>query len=263
MTRTLIIVPAFNEEANLGRTLAALREHHPAADVVVINDGSTDATGAVARAHGVAVLDMPFNVGIGAAVQSGLMYARRQGYDLALQVDGDGQHPAGEIRKLLERIGRGDCDVVIGSRFVQRSAYRGSITRRAGIAVFAAVNTMILRRRITDSTSGFRVFNRAAIQFLADEYPHDFPEPESVVTLARNGFVVVEEPVEMVARQGGRSSITLLRSVYYMCKVMVAIVIGATRRRRRPHAQSADDLHRGERPGDAARHPAHPRSKAS
>ena len=228
-----MIVPALNESANIARVIHSLREEVPGADIVVINDGSADDTGAIARANGAAVIDMPFNVGIGAAVQAGILYARRCGYDVAIQVDGDGQHPPSEVPKLTERIARGDCDMVIGSRFVQRSGYRGSLSRRTGIAVFWLVNAVLIRRRITDSTSGFRAFNRAAIEFLAVEYPHDFPEPESIVTLCRNGFRVVEVPVEMRARQSGRSSITFVRSVYYMMKVLIAMTIGATRRRSR------------------------------
>jgi glycosyltransferase involved in cell wall biosynthesis len=227
----VIIIPAFNEAANVGRLLASIRSHQPGADVVVINDGSSDSTAEVARGEGVDVLDLPFNVGIGAAVQAGLLYALRNGYRVAIQVDGDGQHPASEIAKLLNRLDQGDCDVAIGSRFFERTQYRGSLVRRAGIAIFSGVNSLLLGRRISDTTSGFRAFNRRAMQFLAADYPHDFPEPESIVTLCRNGFQVAEVPVEMIPRQGGRSSITLARSIYYMLKVMIAIVVGATRPR--------------------------------
>jgi glycosyltransferase involved in cell wall biosynthesis len=227
----VIIIPAFNEAANLGSLLASIHSHQPGADIVVINDGSSDSTAEVARAEGVDVLDLPFNVGIGAAVQAGLLYALRNGYRVAIQVDGDGQHPASEIAKLLGRLDQGDCDVAIGSRFFERTQYRGSLVRRAGIAIFSGVNTLLLGRRISDSTSGFRAFNRRAMQFLAADYPHDFPEPESIVTLCRNGFRVAEVPVDMMPRQGGRSSITLVRSIYYMLKVMIAIVVGATRPR--------------------------------
>jgi len=230
---TLIIIPAFNEASNIARVIGSIREHVPDADILVINDGSSDDTGRIAREQYVNVIDMPFNVGIGASVQAGLLYALRRGHSVAIQVDGDGQHPSSEIGKLTTRLEKGDSDLVIGSRFVERSGYRGSLTRRTGIAIFWMVNAMLLRRRITDSTSGFRAFNRAAIEFLAGDYPHDFPEPESIVTLCRNGFRVVEVPVEMQARQHGRSSITLLRSVYYMMKVLLAMMIGATRSRRR------------------------------
>jgi glycosyltransferase involved in cell wall biosynthesis len=227
----IIIVPAFNEAANLGQLLASIRAEQPAAAVVVVNDGSTDATADIARGCGVDVLDIPFNVGIGAAVQAGLLYTLRNGYAVAVQVDGDGQHPASEIAKLLRRLGEGDADVVIGSRFSEPTPYRASLLRRTGIAIFAGVNRLLLRRHIHDTTSGFRAFNRRAVEFLAVDYPHDFPEPESIVTLCRNGFRVAEVPVGMMPRQGGRSSITLGRSFYYMLKVMIAIVVGATRTR--------------------------------
>lgn len=232
--RILFIVPAYNEEANLAAVIQGLRDHYPADDILVVNDGSTDDTGHVARQAGALLLDLPFNLGIGGAVQSGLLVAKRHGHDVALQFDGDGQHTPDEIAPLLARLEAGDCDVVVGSRFVERSAYRTPAARRTGIAILSLVHRMVLRRRITDPTSGFRAYNRGAIEFLAEEYPHDYPEPESIVTLIRNGFRVVEVKVEMKPRQGGRSSITFWRAVYYMFKVLVAIGIGATRTTRRP-----------------------------
>lgn len=231
MQGLLIIVPAFNEAANLGQLLASIAIHQPGADVVVINDGSADGTAQIAREGGAQVVDLPFNVGIGATVQAGLLYAIRNDYGVAIQVDGDGQHPPTEIAKLTRRLDDGDCDVVIGSRFLERTQYRGAFTRRAGIAIFSLVNRLLLGRRIADATSGFRAFNRRAMEFLAADYPHDFPEPESIVTLCRNGFRVVEVSVDMKPRQGGASSITLVRSIYYMLKVMIAIIVGATRPR--------------------------------
>jgi glycosyltransferase involved in cell wall biosynthesis len=186
----------------------------------------------VARGLGVHVLSLPCNLGIGGAVQTGLLFAREHRYEVAVQFDGDGQHRADQVSALLAPLQAGEADVVIGSRFLQKSEYRAPLARRIGIAVFAWVNSLVLRRRITDSTSGFRAYDAAAIGFLAREYPHDYPEPESVVTLARHGFVVREVPVQMRERQGGRSSITLLRSIYYMLKVLIAIVVGATREKR-------------------------------
>jgi glycosyltransferase involved in cell wall biosynthesis len=232
--RILFIVPAYNEQENLSAVIAGLRNRHPAADILVVNDGSTDDTGNVARRAGALLLDLPFNLGIGGAVQSGLLYAQRNGHDIAIQFDGDGQHTPDEIDPLLARLEQGDCDVVVGSRFVERSGYRAPAARRAGIAILSFAHRIVLRRRISDPTSGFRVYNRAAIEFLAEEYPHDYPEPESIVTLTRNGFRVVEVKVEMQPRQGGRSSITFWRAIYYMLKVLVAIGIGATRTTRRP-----------------------------
>ena len=233
MSRILFIVPAYNEEENLAEVIAGLRKRYPAADVLVVNDGSTDDTSGVARRSGALLIDLPFNLGIGGAVQSGLLYARRNGHDIAIQFDGDGQHTPDEIAPLLARLDRGDCDVVVGSRFIERSAYRAPVARRTGIAILSLAHRIILRRRISDPTSGFRAYNRPAIEFLAEEYPHDYPEPESIVALTRNGFRVVEVKVEMKPRQGGRSSITFWRAIYYMLKVLVAIGIGATRRTRR------------------------------
>lgn len=238
------MVPAFNEELNVGPVIDALRSQYPEARVVVINDGSLDRTATVARAHSATLLDLPFNLGIGGAVQSGLLYARREGFDIAVQIDGDGQHDAHEAAKLIERVEHGECDVAIGSRFVEKTSYRAPLGRRLGIATFAMVNRLILHRRIEDCTSGFRAFNRSAIEFLSEDYPHDFPEPESIITLCRNGFRVIEVPVQMHPRAAGRSSITLVRSFYYMAKVLLAIAIGATRRRRIP--RSAPEPLRGE-----------------
>lgn len=231
MARIVFIVPAYNEQASLPATVQDLRTYWPTADIVVVNDGSADATATVARTLGVVLLDLPFNLGIGGAVQTGLIFAAQQNYEVAIQFDGDGQHRADEVGKLLEKLRQAGCDVVIGSRFLGRTEYRAPLLRRIGIGVFRSVNSLLLRRKITDNTSGFRAYNHAAIAFLASNYPHDYPEPESVVTLCRHGFEVVEVAVSMRERQGGRSSITFLRSIYYMCKVLLAIVIGATRRK--------------------------------
>ena len=229
MSRILFIVPAYNEQESLPSTVADLRAYFPAADIVVINDGSTDGTAEKAQLLGVKLLDLPFNLGIGSAVQTGLIFAARNNYDIAVQFDGDGQHQANQVGKLLEAIFAGKCDVAIGSRFLDVSSYNPPLLRRIGIAIFRVVNSLIVSQKITDNTSGFRAYNRSAIQFLANNYPHDYPEPESIVTLCRNGFRVKEAPVTMQERQGGQSSITFLRSIYYMGKVLLAILIGATR----------------------------------
>ncbi|MBK6799281.1 MAG: glycosyltransferase family 2 protein [Acidobacteria bacterium] len=230
MSRIVFMVPAYNESESLPGTIADLREHYPKTDIIVINDGSTDGTAEAALGLEVTLLDLPFNLGIGGAVQTGLLYAARHGYDIAVQFDGDGQHRADEVSKLLRAIQSGQCDAVIGSRFLVPSQYRPPLMRRIGIAAFNTVNSLILSRRISDSTSGFRAYNRKTIEFLAQNYPHDYPEPESVMILCRSGFRILEVQVEMRERQNGQSSITFLRSIYYMCKVMLAILIGATRR---------------------------------
>jgi glycosyltransferase involved in cell wall biosynthesis len=225
----LFIVPAYNEQENLSVVVGDLRHHFPEAAIAVVNDGSSDNTASVARSLGVHLLDLPCNIGIGGSVQTGLLFAARHGYDVAVQFDGDGQHCADQVETLLACVAAGN-DVAIGSRFLGASTYRPPIGRRAGITALRWVNSLVLGRTITDSTSGFRAYGPAAIAFLAEEYPHDYPEPESVVTLCRSGFRVVEVPVAMLHRQGGQSSITAIRSIYYMLKVVLAIAVGATRR---------------------------------
>ena len=261
MPRLLFIVPAYNEEASVGEVVRALRERYPAAGVLVVNDGSSDRTSAIAREHGAIVLDLPFNLGIGTAVQSGLMYAMEHRYELAVQFDGDGQHPVAEIETLLAPVERDQCDVAIGSRYVAQSGYQTPVARRTGIRILSFVTRLLVRKRVTDPTSGFRALNGAAIDFLAREYPHDYPEPESIIALCRNGFRIMEVKVEMRRRQGGQSSITFLRAIYYMVKVLFGIVIGVTRTARRSNhnEQSNPDsqpLHRSA--GDVAGRSTHP-----
>ncbi len=230
--RSLVIVPAFNEAATIAATIADIRAGFPEAAIVVVNDGSRDATAQVARGAGVAVLDLVCNLGIGGSVQAGLKYAVRRGFDIAVQVDGDGQHPACEIHKLIAPIVNGQADVVIGSRFLPGSdGFRTTRERRAGIFLFRLLNRLFIRQRITDATSGFRAFNRESLLVLAASYPRDYPEPEAVVLLARRGFRLLEVPVTMRERQGGASSIHGWRAYYYMVKVILALSIEMLRKR--------------------------------
>lgn len=248
MTRVLVLIPAYNEAVSLPAVVSDLRAHYPAADVVVIDDGSTDQTAAVARGLGVQLLALPYNLGIGGAVQTGLRLAARQGYDCAVQFDGDGQHRADQLPALLAPLLARQADAAIGSRFLRPGGYQAPPGRRVGIAIFRRVNTLIVGQTITDNTSGFRAYGRAALAYLAEAYPHDYPEPESVVTLCRQGFRVVEVPVLMRERQGGRSSITLVRSIYYMIKVLLAIGVRATERPvGRVHDESAHPDYLGSR----------------
>jgi hypothetical protein len=229
--RRVAIVPAFNEEHTIARVIGELREFDPGLDVVVVDDGSLDRTAAAARASGAIVLRLPFNLGIGGAVQTGFRYAFEQGYDIAVRVDGDGQHDPSQLEAVLAPVLAGDADIAVGSRFaVTGDGYRSSRSRRLGIRVLAWVVSKIVGRRVTDTTSGFQALNREAIALFARDYPHDYPEVEATVMVFRHRLRSVEVPVSMRERGGGRSSITALRSVYYMAKVLLAIFVGLFRR---------------------------------
>ena len=229
--RKAAIVPAYNEARSIAGVVAELHAAHPELEIVVIDDGSTDETAAVARRAGAEVVQLPFNLGIGGAVQTGIEWARRRGCELAVQVDGDGQHDPCEIEKLLEPILSGSADVTVGTRFAGDGTYRPSIARRIGIGVFAGLVSLIVRQRVTDTTSGFRAMNERAIELFADEYPYDYPEVEATVLIFRHRLRLVEVPVTMRQREAGRSSITLFRSLYYMGKVSLALFVGLLRPR--------------------------------
>ncbi|MGZ3495747.1 MAG: glycosyltransferase family 2 protein [Thermodesulfobacteriota bacterium] len=223
--RALVIIPAFNEEGSLERVVRGVNTHLPQAHVLVVNDGSTDRTSEKAKASGATVLDLPFNLGIGGAMQAGYRYAYEKAYDIAIQVDADGQHDPEEIRKLLAALEVQKVDVAIGSRFIESSEYKGSIMRRIGIAIFSGVISTIVKQKITDPTSGFRASNRRAIQLFASNYPQDYPEPEVLILLHQCHLKMGEVPVGMSKRYFGESSITKIRSVYYMVKVLLAIFV--------------------------------------
>ena len=228
--KLIVIIPAFNEEGSICSVIREIRRLKTNMDIVVINDASTDNTECLVADMNEVVLTLPFNLGIGGAVQTGFQYAYENGYDIAVQVDGDGQHIPGQIPLLTDAL-KTEADVVIGSRFIETRGYTTSWARRIGVRVFMIVNSLILKQKITDSTSGFRAYNKKAIGFLASYYPHDYPEPESVVILGRNGFRIREVPVEMREREHGRSSISAVRSVYYMIKVLLAIFVDVFRER--------------------------------
>lgn len=228
----LVIVPAYNEEGNIAGVIADLRSLGRPLDILVINDGSHDATSARARATGEAiVVDLPKNLGIGGAVQTGFKYAARNGYQVAIQFDGDGQHLAAEIPKLLAGLAQGTANLVIGSRFLESHAgYRSTFVRRLGIRVFEGLNSLLIGQRITDNTSGFRAYDQRAILLLARHYPVDYPEPEAVILLGRNGFRIAETATVMRERQSGDSSISGLKGIYYMIKVVLAVLMTALRK---------------------------------
>ncbi|MNJ35060.1 glycosyltransferase family 2 protein [Paenibacillus bouchesdurhonensis] len=225
--KTLIIIPAYNEEGSIASVIADIRTHVPEADIVVINDGSTDRTEMVAAASCARVLTMPYNVGIGGGMQTGYMYAKMHGYDVAVQMDADGQHPAEELPKLIDQTA---CyDLVIGSRYLKSTSYRSSYMRRIGMIFFSKLVTLLTRQRFTDTTSGFRAAGRKVIDLYAAYYPIDYPEVESLVYLKRHGCQITEVSTEMRRRKAGRSSITPARSVYYMIKVTLSVIMSAMR----------------------------------
>jgi hypothetical protein len=228
--RRIAIVPAFNEAANIGRVVDELRAFDGGFDVVVVSDGSTDATVEVARAHGAHVVRLPFNLGIGGAVQTGFRYAWENGYDVAVRCDGDGQHDPNELPKVLGPVVAGEADIVVGSRFTGAAGYRSSAARRVGIRLLATVVSLIARQRVTDTTSGFQALNRKAMALFAADYPHDYPEVEGMVMTIRHRLRLQEVPVRMREREHGQSSITALRSIYYMAKVLLALFVGLFRR---------------------------------
>ena len=228
--KRLAIVPAFNEEASVGRVIDEIRAFDPGFEVVVVDDGSTDRTAGVADDRGAHVIRLPFNLGIGGAMQTGYRYAFEQGYDLAVQVDGDGQHDPAQLPLILKPVLDGNADLVVGSRFAGPGAYRSTMARRIGIRIFAGVVSAVVRQRVTDTTSGFRAVNRKGIALFASDYPHDYPEVEATVMCVKHKLRLTEVAVEMRERSGGRSSITALRSIYYMTKVLLAIFVGLFRR---------------------------------
>jgi glycosyltransferase involved in cell wall biosynthesis len=223
--KLLVVIPAYNEVESVGRVVEGIRDRLPEADVLVVNDGSIDLTGEKARANGAIVLDLPFNLGIGGAMQAGYKYAYEKGYDIAVRVDGDGQHDPREIPKLLEALVKENLDVIVGSRFIGHSEYGGSVMRRAGISLLSKVISIIVGQKMMDPTSGYSVANRKAIQLFAFSYPQDYPEPEALILLRRCGLRFGEVPVSMSQRYSGESSITKIRSIYYMVKVLLAIFV--------------------------------------
>ncbi|MCG0238817.1 MAG: glycosyltransferase family 2 protein [Firmicutes bacterium] len=230
MARVLIIIPAYNEAGSIGLVLDEIRTYMPTADVLVVSDGSTDDTAAIARERGAMVVELPHNLGIGGAMQTGYRYAARHRYQAAVQVDADGQHDVRELPPLLTPVLSGEVDLAIGSRYVTDTGYRGPLSRRIGSWLLAHWVRLMTGQMIHDPTSGFRVAGPRAIALFAEEYPVDYPEVESLVLLIRRGLTVREWPVRMRPRLAGRSSITPLKSVEYMIKVGLAVWIQRMRR---------------------------------
>jgi glycosyltransferase involved in cell wall biosynthesis len=253
MNRNLAIVPAYNEAEAIASTIASIRRQAPDFDVLVIDDGSVDGTAAHARAAGATVLSMPFNLGIGGAMQSGYIYALEHDYDVAVQVDGDGQHDPRHIHDLLAHLHDvAELNMVTGSRFLDPNidGYRSSASRRVGIRVFALVVSLITGRRVTDPTSGFRMTDRRGIELFARDYPHDYPEVEAILLMHAHRLRSCEIPVEMRPRLTGSSAISSTQSVYYMVKVLLAVFVGLFRAR--PRSESAGGEPAEDKPVDTA-----------
>jgi len=226
--RILAIVPAYNEEATVGAVVRELNNQAPFLDIVVVDDGSLDNTVKEAGSAGATVLSLPTNLGIGGAMKAGMSFALKRGYDMALQVDGDGQHDPSQVHCLLEPLRSGEVDVAVGSRFLGTGGYKPPWHRRLGTLLLSAMVRAATGLKATDTTSGFRAMNRRALEFLAENYPEDYPESESLVLMHMAGIRWKEVPVIMRSRSGGISSIRSLSSVYYMVKVMFCILLDAS-----------------------------------
>lgn len=223
--KVLIIIPAYNESESIEQVVDNLITNYPAYDYVIINDGSKDDTQRICESRGFKILNLPINLGIGGAVQTGYRYALKNGYDVAVQMDGDGQHDPKYLDSMLSMIENGEADVVIGSRFIDKEGFQSSASRRAGINILSILALILTGVRLHDITSGYRMVNKSLIEVYSDDYPSDYPEPEAMVMAAIHGYRIKEAPVIMKERAGGSSSITLKKSIYYMVKVSMAMII--------------------------------------
>lgn len=234
--KKLVIIPAYNESKNIDKVIQDIKENATDFDYVIINDCSTDSTKEVCREKGYNVVNLPTNLGIGGGVQTGYKYALDKHYDIAVQIDGDGQHNAKYLNVLFRYMEENKADMVIGSRFINKQGFQSTYMRRVGSKILSKLIKIVNRNKITDPTSGLRMVSRPVIQEFCDYYPKDYPEPESVAQILRKGYKVVEVPVEMNDRQEGVSSINIFKSVYYMVKVSLAIIIDGFRPKEKGHS---------------------------
>ena len=223
--KIIIIVPAYNEEKSIARAIDNIKIHMPSADILVINDGSSDFTSKVAKTREVLVMDLPFNLGIGAAMQTGYKFAQQGNYDIAVQCDGDGQHPPYQIKHLISPLLENKADIVVGSRFLGKFGYRSSFSRQVGIILFSWLLSLITKTRLTDTTCGFRAINKKTITSFSFYYPCDYPEVEALVLAHKEGLRITEVPVRIYPRKQGSSSIGFFDSFYYTVKVFLAVLI--------------------------------------
>jgi len=220
--RVLVIIPAHNEELSLPSTIDEVRATCPGVSLLVVDDGSHDGTARAARGRAVPVVRHPINLGVGGALQTGFRYAVEHGFDIGVQLDADGQHDPAYLRAVLAPVEAQACDVSIGSRYVEQSGYRAPLARRLGMVMFSAVVRLALGHRITDTTSGFRAYNRAVMEVCQHDFPKDFPDAPLLIMLARRGFRLREVPVRMRERHAGQSFYTLGKSLYYPYKNLLA-----------------------------------------
>ena len=223
--KKIIIIPTYNEEENIERTVNAIQKSAQGFDYVIINDCSTDNTRKICEEKEFNIVNLPINLGIGGAVQTGYKYAYENGYDVAVQVDGDGQHDPEFLNTMADYLIEHQVDMVIGSRFIEKKGFQSSITRRMGIQFFSKLIKVLTGKKITDPTSGLRMIGRNVMEIFSEDYPRDYPEPESIVAVLRKNMKIEEIPVVMLERQGGVSSISPKKSIYYMIKVTLAILI--------------------------------------
>jgi glycosyltransferase involved in cell wall biosynthesis len=229
--RRIAIVPALNEAETIGRVIREVREADPEFEVLVVDDGSEDGTGAIAEAAGARLLRLPFNLGIGGAVQTGYRYALANGFDVAVQIDGDAQHDPGQLRLILEPVLAGEADIVIGSRFAGAGSYRATRVRRLGQRIFASIVSLLVRQSLTDTSSSFRALNRRSLSLFAADYPHGFLETvEATVLAGKYRLRIKEVPVTMRERETGSSSLTVPLSLFYSAKVLLAVFVSIFRR---------------------------------
>ena len=225
MYKVLLIIPAYNEAENIEKVVNDLIQNYPQYDYVIVNDGSRDETEEICLKNHYQMLSLPLNLGIGGAVQTGYRYALKNHYDIAIQIDGDGQHDIAYVEKLIEPIISGRADITIGSRFIEREGFQSSVTRRMGISLLSGLIHVLCFKKVRDVTSGFRAVNEKFIKIYAENYPSDYPEPEAIVAAIMHRGRIEEVPVIMKERMAGNSSINLKRSVYYMIKVTLAILV--------------------------------------
>lgn len=232
MKKTLVVIPAYNESMSIRDVVCRIKEVLPESDVLVVDDGSTDNTSAVAKSSGAMVIALPYNLGIGTAIQTGFLFAMQRGYGIVVRLDADGQHRPEDAKSLIGPILSGEADMVVGSRFLSSDGggFKSTFARRAGIRLFSTLVSLIVRKHVTDPTSGFQAMNENVVKLFAQEYPPDYPEIEALVLANKAGFRVKEIPVKMLERKSGQSSIDFAKSVYYVLEVFISIVVSIFRK---------------------------------